>query len=124
MPPKAEETHNSQLDLTALAHSLGELLRGHPTEEAVEVLHIFTEQGLSARAAARESGIGEHLVRLWVNRLGLKRSGREIQMQRQSLRMARQTHRDHMAEAAEVRRGLVDPSWPAWLSPQSTARPS
>lgn len=59
-----------RLDLTALAKSLGNQLRGRPPENAIALVHLFIQDGLSARAVAREAGVTEHIPMLLIDGLG------------------------------------------------------
>jgi hypothetical protein len=95
------------IDLTALAESLGDQLRGRP-RAAIELLQLLIEDGLSSRAAAREAGVTEQVAMLWANSLGLKRSANEVrQVPCRALIDSGQCPMGELPEPAAVERSLV-----------------
>lgn len=95
-------------DPRALAESLGPALKKQSVDKAAAFLRYFLEEGLSARAAAREARVGEALSSGWLKTLGLKRDRSEVQaLQRKILDAARQRSVEDRANARDLRRAAA-----------------
>jgi hypothetical protein len=96
------------LDPAALASSLGPELKRQTAEAATAFLRFYLEEGLSARAAAREAGVSEQLSLRWLEILKLKRDRSEIHaLQRQILDAARRKFTEDRLNVRSIKRAVT-----------------